>query len=112
MIASLDVEEKARTKDNIEKGNEEKASVYFVQRNSHGKNKGNSKPFNIKSTTAFKKKKDKGELSCFTCGELGHFTKECSERADRKEKKKNVNLMTASSADDGYSNFLIVLSVF
>jgi hypothetical protein len=30
LIESLDVEEKARAKDNIEKGNEEKASVYFV----------------------------------------------------------------------------------
>jgi hypothetical protein len=33
LIASLDVEEKARAKDNIEKGNEEKASAHFVQRN-------------------------------------------------------------------------------
>jgi hypothetical protein len=38
LIASLDVEEKAQAKDNIEKGNEEKTSVHFVQRN-HGKNK-------------------------------------------------------------------------
>jgi hypothetical protein len=63
LIASLDVEEKARAKDNIEKGNEEKASAHSIQRNSHGKNKGKSKPFNAKSTTAFKKnKKDKEEL--------------------------------------------------
>jgi hypothetical protein len=52
------------------------------------------------------------QLPSFTCGELGHFAKECPERADRKEKKKNVNLVTASSADDGYGNFPIVLSVF
>jgi hypothetical protein len=32
LIASLDVEEKAWAKDNIEKGNEEKASAHFVQR--------------------------------------------------------------------------------
>jgi hypothetical protein len=38
LIASLDVGEKARAKDNIEKGNEEKASAHFVQRN-HGKTK-------------------------------------------------------------------------
>jgi hypothetical protein len=112
LIASLDVEEKARAKDNIEKGNKEKASAHSIQRNSHGKNKGKSKPFNAKSTTAFKKKKkDKEELPCFTCGDLGHFAKECLERADRKEKK-NVNLMIASSANDGYGNFPTVLSVF
>jgi hypothetical protein len=45
------------------------------------------------------------------CGELGHFTKDCPKRADKKEKKK-VNLVTASSANDGYSNFPTVLSVF
>jgi hypothetical protein len=49
LIASLDVEEKARAKDNIEKGNGEKARVHFVQRN-HGKNKGKPKQpaFNAK----------------------------------------------------------------
>jgi hypothetical protein len=30
LISSLDVEEKARAKDNMEKGNEEKASAHFV----------------------------------------------------------------------------------
>jgi hypothetical protein len=42
---------------------------------------------------------------------LGHFAKDCPERADKKEKKK-VHLVTASSADDGYGNFSTVLSVF
>jgi hypothetical protein len=43
LIASLDVEEKARAKDNTEKGNEDKASANFVQRNFKGKNKGKPK---------------------------------------------------------------------
>jgi hypothetical protein len=68
LIASLDVEEKARAKDNIEKGNKEKSSAHFVQRN-HGKNKRkpNQPAFNAKQNTAFKKKKkkDKAELPCF-----------------------------------------------
>jgi hypothetical protein len=40
-IQSLDVEEKARAKDNTDKGNEEhSASAHFVQKNFKGKNKG------------------------------------------------------------------------
>jgi transposase-like protein len=103
LTASLNVEEKALAKDNIEKGNEEKASVHFIERN-HGKNKGKPKQpaFNAKQNTAFKKKKkDKAELSCFTCEELGHFAKYCPERADKKEKKK-VNPVTASIVDDRF----------
>ena len=71
LIASLDVEKKAGAKNTIEKGNN------LVQRNPHGKNKGKNKPFNAKLTTTFEKKKNKAELPCFTCGELGHFSNEC-----------------------------------
>src|SRR3954470_18001969 len=92
LIASLDVEEKARAKDTTEK-EESHATANFVQKGkSVGKNKGNFKPsFNkpVKTTT-FKKKKmnrDKSELSCYTCGEPGHFFKDCPERVDRRGKK-------------------------
>jgi hypothetical protein len=94
LIQSLDVEEKARVKDNTQKGNEEHStSAHFVQRNFKGKNKGKGKqhPFNTKATTTFKKKKkDKSEMPCFTCAELGHFAKDCPKRADRKEKKRST----------------------
>jgi hypothetical protein len=88
-------------------------NVHIVQRNFKGKNKGKEKQqsFNVEATTTFKKKK-KGtsELSGFTCGELGHFAKDCSKHADRKEKK--VNLVTATNADDGYGSLPTVPSVF
>ena len=71
LIASLDVEKKAGAKNTIDKGDN------LVQRNPHGKNKGKNKPFNAKLTTTFEKKKNKAELPCFTCGELGHFSNEC-----------------------------------
>ncbi|KAK1678174.1 hypothetical protein QYE76_039022 [Lolium multiflorum] len=86
----------------------------MVQKKPYGKNKGNNKPsFNKPmKTTTFKKKKmiNKADLSCFTCGEAGHFSKDCPERADRKKKARQVNTVTASNAD-GYGNLFTVLSV-
>ncbi|KAK1683427.1 hypothetical protein QYE76_044275, partial [Lolium multiflorum] len=86
----------------------------MVQKKPYSKNKGNNKPsFNKPmKTTTFKKKKmiNKADLSCFTCGETGHFSKDCPERADRKKKARQVNTVTASNAD-GYGNLFTVLSV-
>ncbi|KAK1696649.1 hypothetical protein QYE76_013346, partial [Lolium multiflorum] len=110
LIASLDVEEKARAKDTTEKG-EGQSSANMVQKKPYSKNKGNNKPsFNKPmKTTTFKKKKmiNKADLSCFTCGETGHFSKDCPERADRKKKARQVNTVTASNAD-GYGNLFTV----
>ncbi|KAK1651637.1 hypothetical protein QYE76_069442 [Lolium multiflorum] len=86
----------------------------MVQKKPYSKNKGNNKPsFNKPmKTTTFKKKKmiNKADLSCFTCGETGHFSKDYPERADRKKKARQVNTVTASNAD-GYGNLFTVLSV-
>ncbi|WVZ50723.1 hypothetical protein U9M48_001951 [Paspalum notatum var. saurae] len=103
LIASLDVEEKAWAKDT--KGGEGHSVANTVQnQRNQGKGKGKFKP---NKTTNFKKKKNKAELACFTCGELGHFSKGCPERADRRGKRcgngqssKTVNTVTASKTRD------------
>ncbi|WVZ67987.1 hypothetical protein U9M48_016986 [Paspalum notatum var. saurae] len=101
-IASLDVEEKARAKDT--KGGEGHSVANTVRnRRNQGKGKGKFKP---NKTTNFKKKKNKSELPRFTCGELGHFSKDCPERADRRGKRggngqssKTVNTVIASKPE-------------
>ncbi|KAK1696947.1 hypothetical protein QYE76_013644 [Lolium multiflorum] len=101
-IASLDVEELGLRIIRERRG---RSSANMVQKKPYSKNKGNNKPsFNKPmKTTTFKKKKmiNKADLSCFTCGEAGHFSKDYPERADRKKKARQVNTVTASNAD-GY----------
>jgi hypothetical protein len=75
LIASLDVEEKARAKDGRSKGAEGQTSANMMhQSQTHGKgkakkNQNNSKP---KQTTTFKKKKNKEDEGCFVCGSPDH----------------------------------------
>jgi hypothetical protein len=77
LIASLDVEEKARAKDGRSKGVEGQTSANMVhQPQSHGKgndkakqNQNNNKP---KQTTTFKKKNNKEDAGCFVCGSPDH----------------------------------------
>ncbi|CAO2039672.1 unnamed protein product [Urochloa humidicola] len=108
LIASLDVEEKARKKDTSEKGDQGQSSANMVQGKfsrggkNNGKNKGNNK---VNKTTTFKKKNNnKADMRCYTCGEPGHFSKDCPDRADRKGSKagsKDVNMVTISNTADG-----------
>jgi hypothetical protein len=92
LIASLDVEEKARAKDTTEKG-EGQATA---KGKPSGKNKGNFKPsFNkpVKTTT-FKMKKpnrDMSDLTYFTCAEPNHFSKGCRDRTERRGKKPRLS---------------------
>jgi hypothetical protein len=85
LIASLDVEEKARVKDERSKGVEGQTSANIVcQPWSHGKAKAkqnkNNKP---KKSTTFKKKKINENEGCFICGFTGHWVKKCPHRKGR-----------------------------
>jgi hypothetical protein len=112
LIASLDVEEKARAKDTGSKGGEGHSSANMVQMN-HNNGKGKTKSNKPNKTTNFKKKKNKVELTCCACGETGHFAKDCPDRADRDGKKGNVNIVVASNeGDKGYGNLPFIFSVF
>jgi hypothetical protein len=112
LIASLDVEEKARAKDTGSKGGEGHSSANMVQKN-HNKDKGKKKSNKPNKTTNFKKKKNKAELTCFACGETSNFAKDCPDRADRRGKKGNVNIVVASNeGDKGYGNLPFIFSVF
>jgi hypothetical protein len=118
LIASLDVEEKARTKDGRSNGAEGQTSANMVhQPQTYGKgkakhNQNNSKP---KQTTTFKKK-NKEDEGCFVCGSPDHWAKKCPNRKGRKPQpeQKTSNMVVSSSrgGTSGYGNLPYVLSVF
>jgi hypothetical protein len=84
LIESLDVEERARAKDNRGKGVETSATNMVQRKNnnaSRNKKKKNKQENNSKlnQTTTFKKKKNK-KCGCFVCGSEEHWASACPDR--------------------------------
>ena len=64
-----------------------------------------------KTTTPFKKKKNKEKDNCYTCGKPRHYTKDCEESKSR-PKKKSTNMIEADEGTLRYDNLLpTILSV-
>ena len=74
----MDVEETARAKDaRRKKIVEGSSSAHMVQKNPQNSHKKKFQPeLKQKNTTPFKKKKEE-KGNCFTCGNPGHYAKDC-----------------------------------
>jgi hypothetical protein len=112
LLASLDVEEKARAKDGLPKTFEGQSSANFMEH--AGQKKGKTK---VMQTTNFKKKEMKklnmSDVECFVCGKTGHFAKQCTERKGKKNqqgKNNSANMVVSEAKAIGYGNTYTVLT--
>ena len=119
LIGSLYVKERARAKDNREKGVESSAANMvqkknsFASRNKKKKNmqeNNNTKP---KQTAQLKKRNNKKGGGYFVCGSDEHWASACLDRKYKQEKKSaNVVISETRGGTSGYGNSLpFVLSV-
>ena len=119
LIGSLDVEERARAKDNRGKGVESSAVNMVQKKNSfasHNKKKKNMQENNNakpKQTSQFKKKNNKKGGGCFVCGSDEHWASACPDRKYKQEKKStNMVISETGGGTSRYGNSLpFVLSV-
>jgi hypothetical protein len=120
LIGTLDVEERARTKDNGKDVETSTANVVqkrnfckFNKKKNQNKQENTNKPI---QTAQFKKKNNnnnKGKGGCFVCGSDQHWARECPDRKFTHDKK-SANVVTTETRDgtSRYGNSLpFVLSV-
>jgi hypothetical protein len=103
-ISTLDVEEKARSKDVPHFGPSDGAdpSNANVVEGKSGGNKNKNWKGNAKQNTELKKK-SLADLTCFVCGETGHIARKCRNRNGKKGgDQKYVNAIVSESGVSGY----------
>jgi hypothetical protein len=120
LIGTLDVEERARRKDNNGKDPESSAANMVQKRNFHAsrnfKNKNKGKQAHnpkLKQTTDFKKKinKKKNE-GCFVYGSIEHWSSACPSKFVKEKKSTNMVINEIGGVTSRYGNPLpYVLSV-
>jgi hypothetical protein len=105
LIATLDVEEKARSKDVPRSGSPDAgpSNANVVEAKS-GENKNKNWKGKVKQNTEFKKKKKNlADLTCFVCGEPGHIARKCRNRKGKKGGgQKTANVTVGEAEDSGY----------
>jgi hypothetical protein len=119
LIGSLDVEERARAKDNRGKGVESSAANMVQKKNSFAsynkkkKNKQENNNTKPKQTAEFNNKNNKKGGGCFVCGSDEHWASVCPDRKYKQEKKSsNMVISETGGGTFGYGNSLpLVLSV-
>ena len=106
LLASLDVEEKARAKDAPQRAPEGQSSANVMPKVGKSKQKANQ-------TTQFKKKMNMDEVVCFVCGETRHFAKKCKNRKGKKNQQgqKSANVTIGDPNGSRYGNLPIVFSL-
>jgi hypothetical protein len=100
LIGTLDVEERARAKDNRKGVETSTANVVQKKFRKFNKKKNQNKQENTPKpvqTTQFKKKKNnnnKGKGGCFVCGSDQHWARECSDHKFTQDKKSTIVVTT------------------
>jgi hypothetical protein len=114
LIATLDVEEKARAKDTRGKVIASSSSATFVHRgnpkfqnNQNKRRKPSKNPPKAKQADKPDKKKRKpGGGPCYTCGSPDHFAAKCPDRKDHKAPKIANMVVSEGGGTSGYGNLL------